>query len=181
MRFNAEEYNDFELLYMIRENSSEALEIMFEKYKPLIYSRIKGFNIKKSYVDDFYQEGLIALNDAIEKFDPNKNIVFTSFFDIVLQRRLMSALRRNKNYFETNYICENVDIIEAYGSHKQQINNEKIEELEYSLSTFELKVFELKYKKELKTNEIANILGVEKNKIYNACDRIKLKASKTKV
>lgn len=179
MRVNAKQYNDFELLYMIEEDSKEALEIMFEKYKPLIYSRIKSFNIKKDYVDDFFQEGLIALYNAIEKFNPENNTTFTNFFDIVLQRRIMSVLRKNKKYFESNCICENVDIVEAYTPNEQNINLERIQKLESILSTFELEVFKLKYMKELKANEIATILNVNVNKIYNACDRIKLKASKT--
>ena len=152
MRINAERYNDFELLYMISEDSHEALEIMFEKYKPLIYRRIKSFNIRKGYIEDFYQEGMIALYDAIKKYNSNSNITFTNFFDLILQRRIMTALRKNKNYFETNYICENVDIVEAYITKEKESNEEKIEELECRLSTFELKVKQLKQRFNLLDN-----------------------------
>ena len=33
------QYNDYELLYLIRENCEVALDIMFSKYVPLIKSR----------------------------------------------------------------------------------------------------------------------------------------------
>ena len=181
MGFNAKRYNDFELLYMIGEDSKEALEIMFEKYKPLINYRIKSFNIRESYIEDYYQECLIALYDATKRYDSNSNISFTKFLDLILQRKIMSLLRKNKKYFEVNCICENVDIVEAYESRKENLFEEKIEELENKLSTFELKVFELKYKKELKNKEIAKALDVGIDKVYNACDRIKSKANKTKV
>ena len=90
-----------------------------------------------------------------------------------------SRPKKGKN--SPNYKCENVDIVEAYITKEKESNEEKIEELECRLSTFELKVFKLKYKEELKANEIAKILGVNINKIYSACDRIKSKATKSKI
>jgi DNA-directed RNA polymerase specialized sigma subunit len=55
------QYNDYELLYLIRENCEVALDIMFSKYVPLIKSRIRSFHIKEWNKEDFFQEGLISL------------------------------------------------------------------------------------------------------------------------
>ena len=44
--------NDYELLYMIEDDSKEALEILVKKYEPLIYTRLIKFRIKKEYFID---------------------------------------------------------------------------------------------------------------------------------
>ena len=106
---------------------------------------------------------------------------FTNFFDLLLSRRIISLLRKNKKYFENNYICEDVDIVVAYEPKHVEIDYEKIEKLEKSLSSFELIVYKMKYKENLKTKEIANTLGVNVERVYSACDRIKLKAGKRKI
>ena len=96
MVYSDKQYNDFELLYMIEENSSEALDIMINKYSSLIYSRIKKFKIKENYIDDYYQEGLLVLYQAIHKYDLESPMSFTNFFDLLLQRKFIDLLRKNK-------------------------------------------------------------------------------------
>ena len=39
-------YNDNELLYLIREKEDSALEIIYQKYTPMIKKRIGDFKIK---------------------------------------------------------------------------------------------------------------------------------------
>mgnify|MGYP000909807808 FL=1 len=99
------QYNDFELLYLIRENCDIALDIMFQKYIPLINARIKTFHIKKRNRDDFFQEGLICLHKAISTFREDKNKTFTRYFDLILQRRFIQILKKeNKNFYDVELV-----------------------------------------------------------------------------
>lgn len=174
------QYNDFELLYMIEEDSEEAEEIMINKYSSLIYSRLKKFRIKESYIDDYYQEGLLVLYQAIRKYNSESPMSFTNFFDLMLQRRIMDLLRKNKKYFEENLLKEDVDIVVAYEPIEELIFEEKINLLFDKLSDLEKKIFILKYKENMKVKEIAIKLEIDMKKVYSAHDRIKLKASKLK-
>lgn len=169
-------YNDYELLYMIEEESDEALEIMINKYSLLIYSRIRKFHIQENYIDDYYQEGLGILIKAIEKYDKNSNMSFTNFFDLLLQRRIMDLLRKNKKYFESNVLVEEVEVVEMYNANIDASFEEKIVKLYTKLSKFEQDVFKLKYIDNLKVSEIALKLNTTQKRIYSAHDRIKSKA-----
>ena len=90
-------YNDYELLDLIYDNDEVAYDIMLKKYKPIIYSKaLEYYNYLKANhyegftLDDFLQEGIIAFNHAIKKFDSNKGTLFYSF--------LLVCLTSNFNY-----------------------------------------------------------------------------------
>ena len=57
--------NDYELLYLISEMNDYAFEILCMKYAPMIKRRFKDLGISQRYYDDFFQEGLIMLNKAV--------------------------------------------------------------------------------------------------------------------
>lgn len=180
MGYANKQYNDFELLYMIEEESIEAQEIMIKKYSSLIYTRLKKFRIKENYIDDYYQEGLLVLHQAIKKYDSDSLMSFTNFFDLMLQRRIIDLLRKNKKYFEENVLKEDVDIVVAYEPVNKLIFEEKINKLFEKLSDLEKEIFILKYKENMKAKEIAKHLKIDLKRVYSAHDRIKLKASKLK-
>ena len=84
-------YNDYELLDLIYDNDEVAYDIMLKKYKPIIYSKaLEYYNYLKANhcegftLDDFYEEGIIAFNHAIKKFDANKGTLFYSFLLVCL-------------------------------------------------------------------------------------------------
>ena len=53
---NNNKENDYELLYLIENDSEEALEVMFEKYNNLIVSLIGIYLFDIMIEEDFYQE-----------------------------------------------------------------------------------------------------------------------------
>lgn len=167
-------YNDYELLYLISEHSEAALEIMYEKYRPLIYARIKDFNIGRYSFDDFYQEGLLVLHQCIWRFSDLYNKTFTRFFEMCLQRRIMDILRVNSKYFYNTIIMSDLDYLkeEKIDYHSSQ---ETLDDIIVNLSSLEKEVFELKYVYNYTIKEISEKLNVDVKKIYNALARIKTK------
>ena len=86
------DFNDYELLNYIAENNEEANNIIFKKYSTVIdfYAK-KYLNLvdgKGMDYNDLYQEGLIALNEAINKYKEQKNIKFASFASICIERKM---------------------------------------------------------------------------------------------
>lgn len=170
---NVFEYNDYELIDLIREGNDDALEIMFKKYEPLIQKRIQRFKIKPMMKDDFYQEGRMALDKAINTFDMSYSKTFNKFFDMVLQRRFISLLRKNKNYFENTVYIDNID--PNLLKEEKKLDYNSIEVDDYELTDLEKQVYYLKREKGCKPRTIAQILGLDVKQIYNATDRIKAK------
>jgi len=168
-----DKYNDLELLYLISEGDEEAKETLIEKYIPLINKRIKAFNIKYQNQDDFRQEGMMVLLQAINSYDESKNKSFTNYFDMILQMRFGRILKNEYNYFY------NVSLVEDSSYIKPDLADSfefKYEDSYYdeSLSELELKVKNL-YVRGYKPKEISKELQINIKSVYNTICRLKLK------
>lgn len=85
------EYNDYELLDYISENNSDANEILYNKYIPLINSIAKSlYKYCKNQgleLNDLCQEGLLGLNYAIKTFDDTKDNTFYTYARTCIKRK----------------------------------------------------------------------------------------------
>lgn len=170
-------YNDYELLYLISEKDDIALDIMYQKYIPLIKSRIRSFKIKQWNQEDFFQEGLLALNKAIQTYRDDKNKTFNKYFDLILQRKFIQILRKESKNF---YNVELVGSGEYLGEDSNIHDYNYIEYIDESIfSDFEKEVWEC-LKKGFKSREIAQELNCKVKQIYDATDRIKKKVKGVK-
>ena len=66
-------YNDYELLYLIREGSEFALNYLFKKYDVLIYKIATSFYPKGDKFEDLLQEGRMVLYNSINKLYKKNN------------------------------------------------------------------------------------------------------------
>ena len=163
-------YNDYELLYLINEGSEEAYYAMIEKYTFLIYRKLYDFRIKPKYRDDFFQEGLIVLKNAIKSFDEYKGKTFTKFFEMVLGYRFQRLLYRESKYFFDVTLVEYPEMI-VDNHHQEEVNLlEKFDDCIFSEMEYEiLKYIALGYK----PREIAKIKNTNSRSIYNTLARVK--------
>lgn len=92
------EYDDQELMYLIKENNESALNILYEKYKDVVsvwtkkYAGI-GKKIGLEY-NDIFQEGMVGLSEAISSYVENKDTKFSSFANMCINRQICSVLIR---------------------------------------------------------------------------------------
>jgi len=168
-------YNDFEIIDLIKQGNEEAFQLMVNKYRYLIAKMIKKFNLVYDY-DDCYQEALMLLYKSIIKFDESYNKTFTRFFELNLTNYLISYKNRNNNYFSF--------IQESLSSNNHQVVSEAMNvvyldqdliDTFQQLSSFEKMVFQLKITQQLSVKEIAKELETNEKRIYNAMERIKKK------
>lgn len=178
------QYNDYELLYLIYECDEEALGILFKKYEPLIKKRLYSFRIKKCNYDDFYQESLLTLYLAIKKYNPFNNKSFNKYFDLLLTRRIMSLLRQGKDHFYEEIITDDeamfvdegnvLDNMLLKSSNKELELRENVVSIGY-LSSLEYEIFKLKYIEGIPNERIAKIIDEDIKKVYNSIYRMKKK------
>ena len=169
-------YNDYELLYLIREKSDEALEIMYRKYTPLIRKRILDFRIQVNH-EDFFQEGLLALDIAIRRYIDLYDKTFNKYFDLILQRRFIQILRKQEKHYYNVY---NLESPEMLYEETEQYDYTPVDLPLGSLSEIKKEVFETFKTKALKPKEVAKILNVDIRSVYNAFSRIKQKLQNVK-
>lgn len=106
--------NDYELLYQIANNDTYAYELMIEKYKLFIFCKIKSFHVLEK--EEFFQEGLIVLNTAINTFKDEYNKTFTRYFEKLLVNKFINLKKKERIeysfdedfYMQKEYILEEV-------------------------------------------------------------------------
>lgn len=192
------DYNDFELLDLICELDEDASSILYEKYKPIIVSKAK--NMFRDYnhlgldIDDFIQEGMIGLSEAIRDYRHNKDAKFNTFATICIDRKMNSALvkasrKKHKNLNEAmslDYVSgESNRTLSDFLDDKNNINPEEYfvmleterelyNSIRLKLTDLENRIFDLKIGG-LSYKQIAEILDKNDKSIDNAIQRIKAK------
>lgn len=183
------EYNDFELVSLIRENNEEAREILYNKYKPIIVKKSTDQIYKLgSYgmeINDLIQEGYIGLDNAINCFNEKENTSFYTFALLCIDRQIITYIKKNTNNKTMilndainlddgkEYLFRDNTDIEGSFINKEDAK-EFINLICDSLSDIEKKVFSLKLEG-YDIGEIANLLNKDTKVIYNTLHRIKYK------
>ena len=166
-------YNDFELLYLIEEGSEEAYYALIYKYQFLIHQKITDFHIKDKYRDDFFQEGLMVLDEAIRTFNEYKGKSFTMFFQMVLSFRIQRLLAQEKKYFYNVTLVEYPEMIREDNDNLEK-DTIKDKYSDYGFSNLELDILSF-ISQGYKPKEIASVRKIEARSVYNAIARIKKK------
>ncbi len=195
---NYKEYNDNEILSYISEKNEEAIELIYEKYKPLI-NKIAS-NLYQKYckntgldINDLIQEGMIGLNNAMNHYQENRDVLFYTYAKKCIERRMISTIimaNRKKHKvlndsisFEVNLRDSNTSIdafIKDNSNNPENIliNMEKRKELinviENDLSTFEQQILQLRLDG-FEYKQIAEIINKDVKAVDNAVQRIRMK------
>ncbi len=194
------DYNDEELVYLIKENSSEARDILLNKYKYIIDALIKKYSyvIRILNIDfkDIYQEAYLGFTDALNNYDANKDSSIKTFISLCVQRKIQTALR-NASTLKNKILNESLSLEQTYHDEKDPllytIGDDKEDPLfkiidqegaialdqkiRKELSPFEYEVYSLLINN-LNYNEIATILEKDPKQIDNTIQRIRNKVKK---
>ena len=188
------EYNDYELISLAHEQNEDAINIIYEKYKPIIVSKCNTYikYIKGIELSDLIQECYIVLNTAINTFNQEKDNIFYTFINLCLDRYLISEYKKSNNtknkLLNESLSLDSLDnedknLIKIIKDDKYNPELELIQELNFmelynkiidKLTYLEELVFILKVQN-FNYKEIASILDKDSKSIDNAIQRIKTK------
>jgi len=90
------------LIERVRRGDGQAREDLLQQFTPLVLrvgSQVCGHYLQVGR-DEEVSVGLIALNEAIDRFDPSRGTSFVSFAEVVIKRRLIDYYRRQKGQLE---------------------------------------------------------------------------------
>ncbi len=196
-----EEYNDNELIMLVQEQSEEAKDILFEKYKYIINIELKKYNKIANILgydyNDLYQDALVGFIDGINNYNQDKDSSLPTFITMCVDRRLQYSIRKINNK-KTKIQSESLSLEHVYDSMNSPlkelisdnskndpllniIKDEEYKELNKSIKKVLSKNEYTVYKymiKGLKYNEIALLLNQEPKQVDNAIQRIKNKIKK---
>jgi RNA polymerase sporulation-specific sigma factor len=77
-----------------REGVRASRQRLIEAYQPLVFKVVMGLRPPAPLVMDVIQEGAVGLIEAVERFDPNRGVRFSTFATYRIRGRVLNALGR---------------------------------------------------------------------------------------
>lgn len=121
-----------ELIKRLRTGESNLRDFLVEYYYNYILSIVSKMIGRPAKSSDEFSIGLQAFNEAIDRFDEEKNVGFLYFAGLVINRRVIDYIRKSNRfhaeypftYFEAN---DNENCIEQYAKDYPQAFTDKLE------------------------------------------------------
>lgn len=180
--------NDYELLYLAGEDKELIEEILYKKYKPLIYSKIIKYSSSNQFAEDYLNIAKLSLSETIDNYQDKYK--FITYLNTCLDRSLSNyhkEINRNKHKILNESLSINNEELNLFELQDNKFNPERIviEEANHQelrnkiinkLTWQEELIFTLK--EQYYTNkEISEITDKKLKTVYNIVNRIKNKVS----
>ncbi len=183
--------NDYELIYLIKEDNEEALNILVEKYQPLIRKIAshyqKSYNHVKVEYEELIQEGNIGLIESIKSFKTDKEVLFFTFAFLCIKRKIYNFLKKtstNKNIalltsmsLEESIVKDSINYEEPLNLIEDEKFIDNIINFKNNLDFIDSNIFELRYNS-FSYIEISQLLNINKKTVDNRLVKIKNKLKK---
>lgn len=190
------ELSDEELVILAKEDK-DSLNKLVERYNSFVARLTSGYTMSGYTEEDFLQEGLIALCNAVKSFDPSKHTKFSTYLTTCIKNKMKDIIKTGN--YEKRKTPPTVSLDHNIGDEDNEFHDivaadtlspeekvlvreelaETIAMLKKKLSSFEYKVFVLSLA-DYSYEEMAKILSangenVSKKQIDNALQRVRLK------
>ncbi|MBO8157449.1 MAG: RNA polymerase sporulation sigma factor SigH [Bacillaceae bacterium] len=191
-----ENLSDEEIVELVHNGNSEALEYLIHKYKNFVRAKARTYFLIGADREDIVQEGMIGLYKAIRDYQEDKLSSFKAFAELCVTRQIITAIKtatRQKHIPLNSYVSLDKPIYDEEsdrtlmdvltGSRVMDpeqliINRERYGDMEYKmkeiLSDLERKVLNL-YLDGRSYQEISDELNRHVKSIDNALQRVKRK------
>lgn len=176
--------NDYELLYLISDIQEDEAVYLFHKYEPFIKKKCMKWKciLDKLGIemDDLKQEVSIVFFEAIKNFKEEKNTVFYTYLNTIIDNKIKNIVRgmnTNKNIDVSNCVSlssvlNDRELIEFIASDSEKIEKvieteeikEKIYEFLYNLSIDKALILEL-YFNRYSVPSISKLLDVKEDTV----------------
>ena len=162
------ELTDIELFQRISNRDSKALENLYNRYSPVLYTLVKRIVADKESAEEILADIFVIIWQKCSMFDINSGNLFAWLITLTKNKSL-DFVRRDKyivtaNYddeYENSFIIPSLSSILPAGDLDQTINNrEKISEAVHNLTDAQQYVLSLAYYNGLTESEIANKLNI---------------------
>lgn len=164
--------NDRQLWDSIRNGDKYCLSLLFSRYYPKLFSY--GYKIvpREEFVKDCIQELFLTIWEQRKSVSKVQSV--NSYLFISMRRMIFYNLRKNKNHQKRNSVYveefteESPDIeTRIIGHEYEQEFRRLLKEGLQDLSTRQKEIIELKYTDGLSNSEIANLLQIRRQSVYN--------------
>ncbi|MEB2280443.1 RNA polymerase sporulation sigma factor SigH [Lysinibacillus xylanilyticus] len=88
-----ERFNDEELIEMVHQGNTDALDYLITKYRLLVRAKARSYFLIGADKEDIVQEGMIGLYKAIRDFRGDKLASFRAFAELCITRQIITAIK----------------------------------------------------------------------------------------
>lgn len=179
------ELTDIELIQRITNRDSKSLEILYDKYSPVLYTLVKRIVIEKEIAEEILADIFVIIWQKSSMFDINSGNLYSWLISLT-RNKALDWVRREKSLiideyndqYENTFIISNVSsLILSSDLYKTFSGGEKIYSAFHNLTEAQQYVLSLAYYDGLNESEIAAKLNIPlltvKSKIRVALNTVK--------
>ena len=110
------------LILEFRAGNKNALDILLNRFKPVVKAKAKAYYVLGGDPEDLIQEGMVGLYKAVLDFAPEKNNNFGAFASLCIVRQIQTAIKtasRQKHMPLNDSIS--LDTEESEGSYMEKL------------------------------------------------------------
>lgn len=176
---------DIELFQKISNRDSKALESLYDRYSPVLYTLVKRIVVEKEIAEEILSDIFVIIWQKSSMFDINSSNLYSWLINPA-RNKALDFIRREKSLivdeyndeYENNFIIPKIStLIPSNDLDKTFNSREKIYSAVHSLTEAQQYVFSLAYYDGLTESEIAEKLNIPlltvKSKIRVALDSVK--------
>lgn len=176
---------DIELFQKISNRDSKALESLYDRYSPVLYTLVKRIVVEKEIAEEILSDIFVIIWQKSSMFDINSSNLYSWLINLA-RNKALDFIRREKSLivdeyndeYENNFIIPKIStLIPSNDLDKTFNSREKIYSAVHSLTEAQQYVFSLAYYDGLTESEIAEKLNIPlltvKSKIRVALDSVK--------
>ncbi|HIW71096.1 MAG TPA: sigma-70 family RNA polymerase sigma factor [Candidatus Levilactobacillus faecigallinarum] len=106
--------SDAQLIQQAQESpDSPALEMLFERYRPVVYRLQRHYYLPGHDADDWDQEGRLVLHTVVQQFQQSRSRNFGAFYRLNLTHRIIDLIRHS----QAQKRCAATISLEAHGPY----------------------------------------------------------------
>ncbi len=87
------DFDDAELIKRIKDGDTDAMDTLIRRYMGLVRSLVRRSFLIGGEEEDLFQEGLIAIINAVKQYDAEKKCNFSTYVTTCIRARIIDAIR----------------------------------------------------------------------------------------
>ena len=186
--------NDYELIYLAKDNNEEARNILYKKYNFLINKKISKLFQKYQFIttdtEDLKLEFKLVFENSINNYIQDKESKFSTYLNLCLDTKVKDIIKSNLTYkskinnsiLSLDEDINGIPLYELISDYKSKIDNDIdvnsfIYKMNNNLSKYEKEIFRFLLDGK-NPHDIALLLNTDLKKIKNTIYRLKTKIKK---
>jgi len=180
-------FSDHELVFQIQEGDHSAFSVLAQRYMPILQRRAARYsNIVGVDVEDFVQEGLLALFKAVKSYNLQAGIQFNTYAITCIHNSLVNAIRVHMKNLRQHAVP--LSDLDEHRYQSAALREKPVEDvyldmeasslrarqMETLLSDFEQQVLKM-YLSGHTYQQSANVLSTSTKAVDNALQRVRRK------